>query len=322
MANNFLLLVLGGCEELLESSVCSGVRLLKDIASDRNIAVMHLDEIPNSSALVPADVAWHLDYVVVCGITSSEKLFRCSMSLQQQGLKVIVTIDSTEIDISRELLLDCLEKNGCQLALTGAVAALLSQGNRFVYAYQKADVAASVVVFFRRSSSILLVERKQEPFKGCLALPGGFLRPLLEDLPSCAVRELAEETGIRLTPAELRGVSVRSNPCRDTRGHVIDYGYFAVIQPEREAAVLQSIKAMDDAKSVVVLPLSLARYLPLAADHNAILEDAMKICAKDRWAIFPRFVQSVSARITIIQKQASATLGRFRSDFMLLVARY
>lgn len=50
--------------------------------------------------------------------------------------------------------------------------------------------------------SVLLVERDGEPYAGSWALPGGFVGEE-EDAETAAWRELAEETGVELTPAEL-----------------------------------------------------------------------------------------------------------------------
>ena len=41
--------------------------------------------------------------------------------------------------------------------------------------------------------SVLLIERGQDPFKGCWAFPGGFMQ-MDEDAETCARRELEEET--------------------------------------------------------------------------------------------------------------------------------
>lgn len=134
-----------------------------------------------------------------------------------------------------------------------------------------------MVVLLESSRRVLLVKRKFAPFKGCLAVPGGFLRPLLEDLPTCAARELAEETGIRLGAEQMQLVSVRSNPNRDRRGHVIDSGYLAVILPAQEKAVLSALCAGDDAEEAAFIPIDLALKLPLAADHGSLLADAIKV---------------------------------------------
>src|SRR5262249_5618395 len=62
---------------------------------------------------------------------------------------------------------------------------------------------------------VLLIQRKSEPFKGCWALPGGFVDEG-ESLEAAARRELAEETGLRRVP--LRQLAAFGDPGRDPRG--------------------------------------------------------------------------------------------------------
>ena len=112
---------------------------------------------------------------------------------------------------------------------------------------------ADVVVFnlqatqFRETGcipNIVLVKRKNEPFKDCWALPGGFLEEG-ETLEACAKRELEEETGI---PSRLSGflapLGTFSDPKRDPRGHVISTAFISVIPTAADGI---SLKAGDDA---------------------------------------------------------------------------
>ena len=108
---------------------------------------------------------------------------------------------------------------------------------------------------------VLLIQRKSEPFKGCWALPGGFVDEG-ESLEAAARRELAEETGLRRVP--LRQLAAFGDPGRDPRGWTVSVAFCAIVS---RAAVRP--KAADDAAAVRWFPL---KKLPaLAFDHEKIL---------------------------------------------------
>lgn len=134
-------------------------------------------------------------------------------------------------------------------------------------------VSASVVLFLEPSNRVVLIERKFEPFKGMLAIPGGFLEPFSETLDCCASREFMEETGLWLPPESLELAGVQSDPLRDPRGHVINNTYFAVAND----AVESGFCAGDDALAVRLTPLEEAMNIHLAADHDAILAETVRI---------------------------------------------
>lgn len=120
---------------------------------------------------------------------------------------------------------------------------------------------------------ILLVERGKGPHKGKLAIPGGHLDEGDADLVACAIRELAEEAGVKVTREELTLVGVYSAPGRDPRGRYVGVVYTAEVPMRRlEAAV-----AGSDASKVRLVKVKEARAMELAFDHNQALEDAVLV---------------------------------------------
>ena len=63
----------------------------------------------------------------------------------------------------------------------------------YTYDYPRPAVSADVVVTTQDLTSILLIQRKRDPFAGAWALPGGFM-DMDESAADAAIRELKEET--------------------------------------------------------------------------------------------------------------------------------
>ncbi|MBQ9942272.1 MAG: NUDIX hydrolase [Christensenellaceae bacterium] len=98
-----------------------------------------------------------------------------------------------------------------------------------LFAYDKADA----------SLHLLLIKRGGYPFKGRLALPGGFIE-LNEDLEASAARELLEETGVSgINPIQVYSFGALG---RDPRHRIISVLHMALVD---KAAVAP--KAGDDA---------------------------------------------------------------------------
>ncbi|MEV5598906.1 NUDIX hydrolase [Streptomyces sp. NPDC052496] len=118
-----------------------------------------------------------------------------------------------------------------------------------------------------RGSSVLLVERRYPPHAGQLALPGGYVDVERgETALTAAVRELAEETGVRVVEDDLTLVGVYDEPGRDPRGRFITVAYMVTV-PDGTTA-----RADDDAAAVMWAPL--ADPGDLAFDHSRIVADA------------------------------------------------
>lgn len=123
-------------------------------------------------------------------------------------------------------------------------------------------------IIFRKAGTgheILFIKRKNEPFKGQWAIPGGFVDEG-EDLPDAARRELREETGLEV--GELEQLGAFGKPGRDPRQHTVSVAYVGFA---KENAIAIAADDAAEAKwfSVKVLP-------ELAFDHADIVTLALQ----------------------------------------------
>ena len=114
--------------------------------------------------------------------------------------------------------------------------------------------------------SVLLVQRRYDPYAGMWALPGGHVEHD-ETVRQAAVRELREETGLGLPEAALELIGVYDKPGRDPRGRYVTVAFVAFVAPVGRVAAV----AGDDAERAEWLPTG----HELAFDHNAIVGDAI-----------------------------------------------
>jgi len=147
----------------------------------------------------------------------------------------------------------------------------------YTYEFPRPSLTVDCVIFGLDEGSklkVLLIQRKNEPFKNCWALPGGFV-DMDENLEQSALRELEEETGVKNVFIEQ--LYTFGEPGRDPRGRTVSVAYFALVNlaehPVHAASDAQEANwfEMDD------LP-------PLAFDHDLILQVAVnRLRAKVRY---------------------------------------
>lgn len=116
-----------------------------------------------------------------------------------------------------------------------------------------------------KEGHVLLVERKHEPFAGCMTLPGGFVE-YRERLEDAVRRETFEETGIKTKIIRLIGIY--DNPKRDPRGHLVSTAFLLKVTGGK-------IKDSNETKNVKFYPLD--RLPELGFDHEKMIMDALKI---------------------------------------------
>ena len=121
----------------------------------------------------------------------------------------------------------------------------------------------SVDIILQKGSEILLVKRKNEPFKDHLALPGGFVNEA-ESVESAAMREAFEEISLDIEPIDILGVY--SDPKRDPRKHVLTVVFVGTI--------LNGVpNPRDDSSEIEWVRLDDIQKKNLAFDHKQILSD-------------------------------------------------
>lgn len=136
----------------------------------------------------------------------------------------------------------------------------------YTYPYPRPALTVDAVVFKKenRDVRVLLIRRKNPPFTGNWALPGGFV-DMDETLENAIERELEEETS--LSKIELYQLHAFSTPGRDPRGHTISVVFWGRLDQNQPAI------AGDDAEDVKWYKLD---QLPeLAFDHKEIIEYAI-----------------------------------------------
>lgn len=133
-----------------------------------------------------------------------------------------------------------------------------------------------------QSDLILLVTRGDAPYKGALALPGGFINPN-ECVIDSAVRELREETEISdekgiIPPGMLKSFITKSevfdNPGRSQRGRTITHAYLFDL-PKREK--MYTVIGSDDAAYAQWYELSDLKVNMFMEDHAFIIQKMLGI---------------------------------------------
>lgn len=140
--------------------------------------------------------------------------------------------------------------------------------SKYCYKYPRASVTADSLVFTyvenEKKLKLLLIQRKNDPFAGKWALPGGFM-DMDETVEQCAKRELQEETSLVLDSLKL--FTVASKIGRDPRGRCVTSVFWTIIP------YTNKINAQDDAANIAWFDVS---DLPeLAFDHSEIVKKAL-----------------------------------------------
>jgi 8-oxo-dGTP diphosphatase len=134
----------------------------------------------------------------------------------------------------------------------------------YTYDYPRPALTTDALIVARKEKQffILLIERKFDPFKGLLALPGGFVN-MNEELETACARELLEETGISVP--NLKQFHTYGAVDRDPRGRTVSVVFWSILDELIEPV------ASDDAAKAEWIPIN--NLKTLAFDHQQIIED-------------------------------------------------
>ena len=139
---------------------------------------------------------------------------------------------------------------------------------RYTYDYPRPAVTSDIAVLrLEEEPEVLLIQRKDDPFKDMWALPGGFME-MEESLEETARRELREETAI--LAGELIRFDTYDKPGRDPRGRTITQVFVMIWKPS-----MGEPQAGSDAADLRWFALN--KLPDLAFDHARILADVISM---------------------------------------------
>ena len=102
-------------------------------------------------------------------------------------------------------------------------------------------LAVDAVILYE-GNKIVLIRRKNPPYQGELALPGGFV-DIGETVANACIREAREETNVKVKINKLIGVF--SDPKRDPLGHTVSIAFLCEPVDKKSKP-----KALDDAEEI------------------------------------------------------------------------
>ncbi len=135
-------------------------------------------------------------------------------------------------------------------------------------------------------------ERENDPFKGTLALPGGYLH-IEQDANAfeAAVRVIRDKTGI--TPPYLEQLLTFTGPARDPRGWSLSVAHYALVPVE--------LIAQADRPTVRLLQVDHPLDLPF--DHEQIVQKAVeRLRNKSQYSSLPCFLAGETFTLPQLQR--------------------
>lgn len=159
----------------------------------------------------------------------------------------------------------------------------LVEERAFVIKYKKSWAAAPYPVTLMcvdavvvQSGQILMVKRRAAPGKGMWALPGGYIDQS-ETLRESMLRELREETGLKVPEPVLRGSIVCDktfdDPHRSPRGRVITTAFLIHLTPDVKMPKIRKQDAEGEVSNVEWVQIADLDPLMIFEDHYHIIQN-------------------------------------------------
>ena len=131
----------------------------------------------------------------------------------------------------------------------------------------KTPLLTTDAIILDENDDIVLIKRKNNPYKNHWAIPGGFVE-IGESVEESCVREAKEETSLDVVIVSL--VGVYSRPNRDPRGHTVTIVFLT-------KPVSGELRADTDAKEVKKVNIEDIMGVDFAFDHKEIMADAINL---------------------------------------------
>jgi 8-oxo-dGTP diphosphatase len=149
------------------------------------------------------------------------------------------------------------------------------------------------------SLQVALLERDHDPFRGVLALPGGFIHPEEDrDTHDAARRMLRDKAGI-VSPY-LEQLATFSGRARDPRGWSLSVAYYALVSHD--------VVARSGHRGVRLLPAADAEELPF--DHARIVAAALeRLQSKSSYSSLPVYLCGPTFTLPELQAVYELVLG-------------
>jgi 8-oxo-dGTP diphosphatase len=146
---------------------------------------------------------------------------------------------------------------------------------------------------------VALLKREREPFRGALALPGGYIHADEDgDARDAALRVLRDKTGIEVP--YLEQLATFSGRVRDPRGWSVSITFYALVSAE----------VIEKANHPNVVMTAVDRKVKLPFDHRTIIDTAVaRLRSKSQYSSLPCYLVGETFTLPQLQRVYETLMG-------------